>query len=244
MKKELICSTHYLKAEEVVKQAEVLDGELSAKTISELSKKSFVAGCHDDVVDIEQQVSCIRTPSKDEQGGVGACRAKAKLMKKCHHALVPGAWCLLQSVQGAGEQTHTVGMLGIDEPGGLLPVHLFREMAMKEGVGDVNLVHRPSSGGGKVQNSLDRAWFDNQSERIREVDAGALAEASDHPVRLVALSVPLERSLCLNTHLPVMTLARGGLMTHKYRGSQQSSREVKPKFIDSTQGEPKNIYKP
>jgi hypothetical protein len=34
------------------------------------------------------------------------------------------------------------------------------------------------------------------------------------------------------------------LMTHKYRGSQQSSREVKLKFIDSTQGEPKNIYKP
>jgi hypothetical protein len=34
------------------------------------------------------------------------------------------------------------------------------------------------------------------------------------------------------------------LMTHKYRGSQQSSREVKPKFIDLTQGEPKNIYMP
>jgi hypothetical protein len=34
------------------------------------------------------------------------------------------------------------------------------------------------------------------------------------------------------------------LMTHKYWGSQQSSREVKPKFIDSTQGEPKDIYKP
>jgi hypothetical protein len=37
---------------------------------------------------------------------------------------------------------------------------------------------------------------------------------------------------------------RRQLMTHKYMGSQQSSREVKPKFIDSTQGEPKNIYKP
>jgi hypothetical protein len=37
---------------------------------------------------------------------------------------------------------------------------------------------------------------------------------------------------------------RKAVMTHKYRGSQQSSREVKPKFIDSTQGEPKNIYKP
>jgi hypothetical protein len=34
------------------------------------------------------------------------------------------------------------------------------------------------------------------------------------------------------------------LMTQKYRGSQQSLREVKPKFIDSTQREPKNIYKP
>jgi hypothetical protein len=34
------------------------------------------------------------------------------------------------------------------------------------------------------------------------------------------------------------------VMTHKYRGSQQPSREVKPKFIDSTQGEPKNICKP
>jgi hypothetical protein len=34
------------------------------------------------------------------------------------------------------------------------------------------------------------------------------------------------------------------VMTHKYRGSQQSSREVLPKFIDLTQGEPKNICKP
>jgi hypothetical protein len=51
-----------------------------------------------------------------------------------------------------------------------------------------------------------------------------------------------------------VTATRGGelrpkyhcelLMTHKYRGSQQSSREVLPKFIDSTQGEPKNICKP
>jgi hypothetical protein len=38
--------------------------------------------------------------------------------------------------------------------------------------------------------------------------------------------------------------ATATLMTHKYRGSQQSSREVLPKFIDSTQGEPKNICKP
>jgi hypothetical protein len=34
------------------------------------------------------------------------------------------------------------------------------------------------------------------------------------------------------------------VMTHKYRGSQQSSRELLPKFIDSTQGKPKIICKP
>jgi hypothetical protein len=78
-------------------------------------------------------------------------------------------------------------MLDVDEPGGLLTVHLFGEMFMEEGVGDVHLVHRPSSGSGKVQNSPDRARFDNRSERIREVNAGAWMEASDHPSRLVAL---------------------------------------------------------
>jgi hypothetical protein len=197
MKKEPVRSAHYLKAEEVVKRAEVLDGELSAKTMSELTNKSIVAGCQDDVVDIEQQVSGIRTLSKDEQGGVGARRVKAKLMKKHRHALVSGAWCLLQYVQGAGEQAHTVGILGIDEPGGLLAVHLFGEMDMEEGVGDVHLVHRPSSGGGKVQNNPDRARFDNRSERIRQVDAGALAEALDHPARLVALECTIGVQLVL-----------------------------------------------
>jgi hypothetical protein len=53
MEKEPVRSAHHLKAEEVVKRAEVLEGELSAKTISELSKKSVAAGCQDDVVNIE-----------------------------------------------------------------------------------------------------------------------------------------------------------------------------------------------
>jgi hypothetical protein len=43
--------------------------------------------------------------------------------------------------------------------------------------------------------------------------------------------------------MSLATLSLGSMMTHKYRGSQQSSRKVKPKFIDSTQEEPKDIYK-
>jgi hypothetical protein len=51
--------------------------------------------------------------------------------------------------------------------------------------------------------------------------------------------------LCQNGCQGVPFIASwGSLMTHKYRGSQQSSREVLRKFIDSTQGEPKNICKP
>ncbi|KAK1633162.1 hypothetical protein QYE76_007477 [Lolium multiflorum] len=41
-----------------------------------------------------------------------------------------------------------------------------------------------------------------------------------------------------------MKISHGRVITHKYRGSRQSSREVKPKFIDLTQGEVKNTYKP
>jgi hypothetical protein len=51
-------------------------------------------------------------------------------------------------------------------------------------------------------------------------------------------------ALLMSTHAYILIDSVGPLMTHKYRGSQQSSREVKPKFIDLTQGEPKNIYKP
>jgi hypothetical protein len=83
-------------------------------------------------------------------------------------------------------------MLGVDEPGGLLTVHLFGEMSMEEGVGDVHLVHWPSSGSHEVHNSPDRARFDNRSKRIREVNAGALMEASDHPACLVALECTIE----------------------------------------------------
>lgn len=68
---------------------------------------------------------------------------------------------------------------------------------MKEGVGDVHLVHRPSSRDGEVQNHPDRARFDNRSKRIREVDAGALTEAADNLARLVALECTIGAQLVL-----------------------------------------------
>ena len=52
MKKEPIRATYHLDAEEVVERTEVLQGELSAEAVGELSKKSISACRQDDVVNI------------------------------------------------------------------------------------------------------------------------------------------------------------------------------------------------
>jgi hypothetical protein len=71
--------------------------------------------------------------------------------------------------------------------------------------------------------------------------SGALKAAN---ARIASLEAKLAAS---RTAFDAATAAKDNaeksVITHKYRGSQQSSREVKPKFIDSIQGEPKNIYK-
>ncbi|KAK1593908.1 hypothetical protein QYE76_018542 [Lolium multiflorum] len=60
----------------------------------------------------------------------------------------------------------------------------------------------------------------------------------------VDVSLPVPRVRIDAKTIEAIVYNRAQPITHKYRGSQQSSREVKPKFIDSTQGEVKNTYKP
>lgn len=43
---------------------------------------------------------------------------------------VPCARCLLQAVEGLGEEAHILGPRGVDEAGRLLAVHLFAELTM------------------------------------------------------------------------------------------------------------------
>ena len=145
MNKEPVRSAYNLEAEEVMERAEVLDGELSTKTISDLSKKIHSARCQDDVVDVEEQICSVRALAENEQRGIGACGAEAELVKKRRDALVPGARCLLQPVEGTGKQAHVVGVLVIDKAGGLLAVHLLRKVAMEKGVGDIHLMYRPGT---------------------------------------------------------------------------------------------------
>jgi hypothetical protein len=48
---------------------------------------------------------------------------------------------LPEAVQALAQKAHIVRMLAVDEPGGLLGVHRFFELAVEEGVADVELMH-------------------------------------------------------------------------------------------------------
>ena len=135
-----------------MQRAQVLDGELSLKTRGELTEETS-GGCRqDDVVNIEQQVGSVGALMINEERGIRAGGAKSELMEERRNALIPSTRSLLESVQGPREQADVVGMCWINEPRGLLAEDLLLEVTMKKGVGDVHLVHGPSTGYRKVEN--------------------------------------------------------------------------------------------
>ena len=69
---------------------------------------------------------------------------------------------LLESIERFDEQANVVGVFFVDEAGWLMAVDAFSKFTVEECVLDVELVHRPSSNGGEVEQSADRHWFDNR----------------------------------------------------------------------------------
>ena len=108
---------------------------------SELSKKRSQACCQYDVVDVEQHESSSIALVVDKQRSIGASGAEAKLMKNLCDPLVPGARSLLKPIQGPREQAHMTRRGLTNESRGLLTEQLFLKMTMKEGVGNVHLMH-------------------------------------------------------------------------------------------------------
>ena len=131
----------------------------------------------------------------DEERGVRAGRAEPKLVEKRRDALVPSARSLLESVQGSRKQAHVVGKRRVNKPGGLLAEDLLLEVTMEDSVGDVHLVHRPSTGDRKMENCAYRAGLDDQSEGVGEVDASTLSEATNDPARFVAIKGTIRTEL-------------------------------------------------
>ena len=103
-----------------------------------------------------------------------------------------------------------VGKRRINKPGGLLAEDRLLEVTMEEGVGDVHLVHRPSTGDRKVAYRAYRAGLDDRSEGVGEVDANTLSEATNDPTRFVAIKGTIRTEIVFKTHFPVITLACRG----------------------------------
>jgi hypothetical protein len=113
----------------------------------------------------------------------------------------------------------------------------FNNNAYKNNFASNNYVPYPSINGNGYGNS-----YSNSSNNTRGAPSDLEVMLKDFIGKQTAFNKSVEEKL---GKIDILASKVDSLvMTHKYRGSQQSLREVKPKFIDSTQGEPKNIYKP
>ena len=85
-----------------------------------------------------------------------------------------------------GEQAHKVSVLSVDEASGLLTVHPLGKMAVQEGIGYIQLMHRLGARDRQLEHNEDRAWFNNWGEGVSEVHARALPKTTNYPLSLVA----------------------------------------------------------
>ena len=83
------------------------------------------------------------------------------MLEEGRDPLVPGPKCLFQPVERTGEQAHVVRIIGVDKTSRLLTEHLLVEMAMQESIRHIELVDRPGARNSELENSVNRARFDN-----------------------------------------------------------------------------------
>lgn len=95
-----------------------------------------------------------------------------------------------------------VGKRRINKPGRLLAEDLLLEVTMEEGVGDVHLVHRPSTGDRKVENHVYHVGLDDRSEGLGKVDASTLSEATNNPSRFIVIKGTIGTELVFEDPLP------------------------------------------
>jgi hypothetical protein len=80
-----------------------------------------------------------------------------------------------------------LGASRVDEAGGLATVDNLGELAMEEGVLDVELASIPFKGECDGEDNADRGQFDNRTECLIEVNVLLLRETVKHPTYFVAV---------------------------------------------------------
>jgi hypothetical protein len=173
--------------QEVVERPEVLHRKLLLEAGDDATQKLGGGGGEDDVVDVEEEVRCIRTVTEDEQGRVRLGLDETLRTQEGGEATIPSPGCLLEAVEGLVELVDQIGSSRVDKPNGLGAVDRLRQGAVEEGVRHIELVDRPVPGQCQSQNSPNGGRLDHQTEGLVVVDPRALDEASEHITGLVPL---------------------------------------------------------
>ena len=74
---------------------------------------------------------------------------------------------------------------------------MLRQIAMEEGVFDVELMHRPIASSSQMKDGANRRRLDHRRECLVEVEARALREAADNPSGLATLETAIRMKLVL-----------------------------------------------
>jgi hypothetical protein len=90
----------------------------------------------------------------------------------------------------------------VDEAGGLATVDDLGELAVEEGILDVELASLPFKGECNGEDDVDRGRFDNRTERLVEVNALLLRETAKHPACFVAVERAIGLQLVAKDPLP------------------------------------------
>jgi hypothetical protein len=80
-----------------------------------------------------------------------------------------------------------LGASGVDEASGLTTVDNLSELAVEEGVLDIELASLPFKGKHDGEDDTDHGQFDNQTERLIKVNALLLRETAKHPTCFVVV---------------------------------------------------------
>jgi hypothetical protein len=88
----------------------------------------------------------------------------------------------------------------VNEIGGLSTLDL-EESILDEGILDVDLVSLPVEGECEKENDSHHRWFDNQAERLVEVNTLLLKEASEYPTCFLAVKRAIELEFVANDPL-------------------------------------------
>jgi hypothetical protein len=105
----------------------------------------------------------------DEEGDIGLRGHEAETVREEGEALVPRTWSLLQAVERLVKPAHMVWKTCVNKTWRLLTIDLLVQVAVEEGVLDVQLMDWPRTRDGDDEDDADRGRLHNGTKGLVEV---------------------------------------------------------------------------